>query len=280
MDFDPYKVLKVDPSADEEVIAAAYRALSKKYHPDLNKSPEAQNQMQQVNRAYDMLRDPASRKKVDEDLSRRKQNGDGVSNYSNVSGNRPGYGQTGGYSPRYSTPSRSYNTGDVTGKRNDRTSVHIPDDNTFFLYQKRLVDDKEHKLLRVGVYHDKIYGKICNINATAPDVSGRVNSGSVFLQSLEMFDLTDAVNEALAVMEKPVNPIEANSDHNVYFRKKISGLQNTYLVVEVVKNNKAEAKQAILFLGERRGDGVAAIQNEKQLRQIERILTEAFATMR
>jgi hypothetical protein len=57
-------------------------------------------------------------------------------------------------------------------------------------------------------------------------------------------------------------------------------LQNTYLVVEVVKNNKAEAKQAILFLGERRGDGVAAIQNEKQLRQIERILTEAFATMR
>ena len=31
---DPYKVLQVDPEAEDEVIAAAYRRLARKYHPD------------------------------------------------------------------------------------------------------------------------------------------------------------------------------------------------------------------------------------------------------
>ena len=31
---DPYKTLQVDPEAEEEVIAAAYRRLARKYHPD------------------------------------------------------------------------------------------------------------------------------------------------------------------------------------------------------------------------------------------------------
>jgi DnaJ-class molecular chaperone len=31
---DPYKTLQVDPEAEDEVIAAAYRRLARKYHPD------------------------------------------------------------------------------------------------------------------------------------------------------------------------------------------------------------------------------------------------------
>ena len=31
---DPYKILQVDPEAEDEVIAAAYRRLARKYHPD------------------------------------------------------------------------------------------------------------------------------------------------------------------------------------------------------------------------------------------------------
>ena len=39
--LDAYKVLQVDPEAEDEVIKAAYRRLARKYHPDLAAGPEA-----------------------------------------------------------------------------------------------------------------------------------------------------------------------------------------------------------------------------------------------
>jgi len=68
---DYYKVLQVDPEADPEVIAAAYRRLSLKYHPDTNPAADATRRMQEINEAYDVLKDPA--KRADYDLARRAQ---------------------------------------------------------------------------------------------------------------------------------------------------------------------------------------------------------------
>ena len=53
---DPYKVLQVDPSADPEVIEAAYHALARKWRPKMYTSPEAAERMRQVNAAYEFLR--------------------------------------------------------------------------------------------------------------------------------------------------------------------------------------------------------------------------------
>ena len=52
---DPYTILGVQRGAPAEVIKAAYKALSKLYHPDLNKTPEAARRMQEINAAYDKL---------------------------------------------------------------------------------------------------------------------------------------------------------------------------------------------------------------------------------
>ena len=50
---DPYSVLGVSPSASEDEIKKAYRALAKKYHPDVNNgSEEAERKMKEVNEAY------------------------------------------------------------------------------------------------------------------------------------------------------------------------------------------------------------------------------------
>lgn len=50
---DPYSVLGVSPSASEDEIKKAYRALAKKYHPDVNQgSAEAERRMKEVNEAY------------------------------------------------------------------------------------------------------------------------------------------------------------------------------------------------------------------------------------
>lgn len=67
---DPYKVLQVDPEAEDEVIEAAYRRLAKKYHPDVSPGPDAQDRMVRINQAWEMLRDPARRAAVDRARSR------------------------------------------------------------------------------------------------------------------------------------------------------------------------------------------------------------------
>lgn len=56
---DPYKVLGVSPDASDDEIKRAYRRLAKKYHPDLNPGDEtAAKKMQQVNAAYEQIKNP------------------------------------------------------------------------------------------------------------------------------------------------------------------------------------------------------------------------------
>jgi len=58
--MDPYKVLQVDPEAEDEVIQAAYRRLAQKYHPDVAGADGAAR-MASINAAWELLRDPGRR---------------------------------------------------------------------------------------------------------------------------------------------------------------------------------------------------------------------------
>jgi curved DNA-binding protein CbpA len=62
-----YDNLKVARDAPVEVIRAAYKSLSQKYHPDRNSGdPNASKTMAIINAAYRVLSDPDLRKKHDE----------------------------------------------------------------------------------------------------------------------------------------------------------------------------------------------------------------------
>lgn len=58
---DPYAVLQVSPSADADVIQAAYRALARRWHPDHSTDPAAGARMAEINAAWEVLGDPALR---------------------------------------------------------------------------------------------------------------------------------------------------------------------------------------------------------------------------
>ncbi|MCB1197958.1 MAG: J domain-containing protein [Deltaproteobacteria bacterium] len=63
---DFYKTLGVEKTASQAEIKKAYRALAKKYHPDVNQNnPEAEEKFKQITEAYAVLSDESKRKQYD-----------------------------------------------------------------------------------------------------------------------------------------------------------------------------------------------------------------------
>lgn len=62
---DYYDILGVSRNASEDEIRSAYRKLARKYHPDVNKSPDASKRFSEITEAYDVLSDAEKRKQYD-----------------------------------------------------------------------------------------------------------------------------------------------------------------------------------------------------------------------
>src|SRR2546423_5393710 len=64
---DYYAVLGVGRDASEEELKKAFRKLARQYHPDVAKDKKtAEEKFKEINEAYEVLSDPAKRKKYDE----------------------------------------------------------------------------------------------------------------------------------------------------------------------------------------------------------------------
>jgi curved DNA-binding protein len=75
MDFkDYYKILGVEPTADDKAIKAAYRKLARKYHPDVSKEKDAEAKFKDASEAYEALKSADKRAEYDE-LRRYGQHG-------------------------------------------------------------------------------------------------------------------------------------------------------------------------------------------------------------
>ncbi len=62
---DYYAVLGVAKTADSQALKKAYRTQAKRWHPDVNKAPEAENRFKEIARAWDVLSDPRRRQQYD-----------------------------------------------------------------------------------------------------------------------------------------------------------------------------------------------------------------------
>ncbi len=63
---DYYEILGVSRDASQEEIKKAFRKLALKYHPDRNKSPEAEEKFKEINEAFSVLGNPEKRRQYDQ----------------------------------------------------------------------------------------------------------------------------------------------------------------------------------------------------------------------
>lgn len=62
---DFYEVLGVPRDADKDELQRAYRKLARRYHPDVNKDPAAEERFKEINEAFSVLSDPDQRARYD-----------------------------------------------------------------------------------------------------------------------------------------------------------------------------------------------------------------------
>lgn len=116
---DPYKILGVDKGADDAALKAAYRKLTKKYHPDLNpNNPDAEIRFKEVNAAYDFLKDSDKRAAFDQGAIDADGNPMGFGGFQGRSGPRGGGGfyrdfAQGPQGARYSTSGAGLGAEDI-----------------------------------------------------------------------------------------------------------------------------------------------------------------------
>ena len=107
---DYYQILGVSRDASKEELKRSYRRLARKYHPDVNKEPGAEERFKEINRAYEVLSEPETRSRYDRFGEAGVSSGAGASGFE--------YGDMGGFADIFESIFNGFGaTGGTTASR-------------------------------------------------------------------------------------------------------------------------------------------------------------------
>ncbi len=184
---DYYEILGVSKDASADEIKSAYRRLAKKYHPDLNKTPEASEKFKEINEAYEVLGDDKKRANYDQYGSADGPQFNGSSGgFGDFFGGSGGFG--GGFSDIFSDIFSAFGGGErrtrVNRKGEDiNVSMRLTFEEAIFGVEKIISLNKTQtcsKCAGTGAKNGKEF-------STCPDCKG---AGRVRIQQNTMFGTT------------------------------------------------------------------------------------------
>ena len=173
----PYKILGLPKSASKPEIKAAYKKLTEKYHPDLNKEEGSQQKWIEINEAYEILSDPDRKARFDK--------------FGTISND---YNQENTDEKRYFTEeslvSVKKNLKEVTSENFDNFTQHVGD-YIFLIYRSVLCDECDIYLAIFG-YFQKTYNKLvrCGIIDMASEIELCKNFKAINIPTLVFYKKT------------------------------------------------------------------------------------------
>lgn len=191
---DYYEVLGVSKGASDDEIKKNYRKLVKKYHPDVNKAPDAADKFKEVQEAYEVLEDPQKRQIYDQygfaGMDGSQANGGGFG------GANPFSGFTGGGFEDFSDIFSSFFGGGSTGGSR-RQAANSP-------------RQGEDSFMRMRIdFMDAVFGKTETINLdveeTCPDCMG---SGARSHDDIQVCPTCHGSGQVVSQTQTPIGVIQ------------------------------------------------------------------------
>lgn len=147
-DKDYYAILGVEHDADDAAIRKAFQKLARKYHPDINKEPGAEEKFKEISEAYAVLSDPDKRRRYDA-----MQSGNPFAGASYGSPSQPQGDHFGGMGGFWGWPFGAAGVGQQAGSR--RSRAYNPKAGGDVVYQLDIDDKQAKEGVRRGITYQR-----------------------------------------------------------------------------------------------------------------------------
>lgn len=186
-----YDTLMVSRNASPEVIRAAFRSLSQKYHPDKNNHPDANRIMQQFNESYKILSDPIERSKYDKLLTEYEHSSNDKNKYDHA------------------------RTSNDSNRQNKVVVINIPD-SVSFSYLKDYVSNSSSKIKPLLIKVFKIIFYIAALIFLINIFFSYIDGSSEYNAAEDLSDAQREVADAMQELNEASEEYEEYEDYEEY----------------------------------------------------------------